>query len=978
MAEGKERHTRLWQPVMAGLLILLLAAVTRLPDLALFSGPDEYFWVRCSGLFFLSLSSGDPSLACQTDHPGVTLMEIESLGLAAQTTYHRLTAVPITDLQAFLLPEKMELLSMTMLGERKFVIALFNALMVVVISAAMWKTFDGWSASLCGVLLALDPFVLAESRALHPEALLAGFGLLAVLLLLLYLRSGSRRHLLLAGLLAGLTLLSKINGVVLVPVAGLVILVAGIRRGGDLRGRLGLAARDFALWLLVTAATIFILWPALWTNPGQVYSHFSEYTGFAVAGESEQNDTFLLGRVVPGKTALVFYPLILLFRSSPLPLLGALVALVVSAVSLWRAKMGQGAREKEIGSFNVAVLFVYLLLYLAMMTPADKKVDRYILLPIFALDAIAGVGLVWLGRWIMSNVKKGGEKLAFAGLAAVTLIQGATSYPHHPYYYTYYNPLLGGPTGAVQSVPVGFGEGIDRAIAYLNAKPDAASLSLVCGTNQVRCTSLFAGQTLDRDAFSGEWITADYVLLYVDQVQREQYPSGLLKYLERSGPEYLVRLHGVDYVWVYKVPEVQHFGGGGSLEGEGLLLGYNLGAPQVAAGEGLPLHIYWESLSSGEGDPFFVRLLDERGYIWAETVSSPAAGFGEAARTRHAIVESDALLTVPPGTPPGTYYLRFGFYDPRRRETVGEFTLPPGQGAVSVVKGKATAAPDIRHPLALDLGAGLSLLGYDLEKEQVAPGQPLWLTLYWSAGREAVPGVKVGLRLLSPDGKEVATWAGEPLQGRYPTTEWGEGEVVKDPWPLTMPEGIEPGDYTLEIGPVGGGAWNRLGVLSVVGHISRFDLPVMQHQAGARLGEEAELLGYDLEVELPAQGKDGANKTDVRLRVTLYWRALRAVDRRCTAFVRLLGADGQTLAEEMSEPAGGSLPTTAWQQGEVVEDKHELLLSQMTPGVYNLQVGLYDQSNGERLPVVSGEGEALGDRFSIEDLLSKAQVRLAQ
>jgi hypothetical protein len=96
------------------------------------------------------------------------------------------------------------------------------------------------------------------------------------------------------------------------------------------------------------------------------------------------------------------------------------------------------------------------------------------------------------------------------------------------------------------------------------------------------------------------------------------------------------------------------------------------------------------------------------------------------------------------------------------------------------------------------------------------------------------------------------------------------------------------------------------------------------------------------------------------------------------AFVRLLDGSGQLLAEQESEPVGGSLPTTAWQEGEVIEDKHELSLPKVTPGVYNLQIGLFDKDTARRLPVFDQAGRESGDHFLIEDVINKVQVQLKE
>jgi len=72
---------------------------------------------------------------------------------------------------------------------------------------------------------------------------------------------------------------------------------------------------------------------------------------------------------------------------------------------------------------------------------------------------------------------------------------------NHPYYFSYYNPLLGGGPSAVKTVQIGSGEVLDMAMAYLNHKPNPQEQVIVCGTNLPRCEYTAAGQMiLNREA----------------------------------------------------------------------------------------------------------------------------------------------------------------------------------------------------------------------------------------------------------------------------------------------------------------------------------------------------------------------------------------------------------------------------------------------------------------------------------------------
>jgi hypothetical protein len=59
------------------------------------------------------------------------------------------------------------------------------------------------------------------------------------------------------------------------------------------------------------------------------------------------------------------------------------------------------------------------------------------------------------------------------------------------------------------------------------------------------------------------------------------------------------------------------------------------------------------------------------------------------------------------------------------------------------------------------------------------------------------------------------------------------------------------------------------------------------------------------------------------------------------------------------------MPETIWQVGSVVDDRHQIELSNpLPPGDYRVEVGLYDPVTGVRLPL----SDHLGDSVVIETL----------
>ena len=137
--------------------------------------------------------------------------------------------------------------------------------------------------------------------------------------------------------------------------------------------------------------------------------------------------------------------------------------------------------------------------------------------------------------------------------------------------------------------------------------------------------------------------------------------------------------------------------------------------------------------------------------------------------------------------------------------------------------------------------------------------------------------------------------------------------------------------------------------LEVVERQRNFALPSPDHPLEARLGEMVRLLGYDLEGDGVGSGEE--------IGLTLYWQALAPADRPYKVFTHLIDEENVIWGQHDSQPVGGTYPPNLWVAGEVVADSHRLLVAAEAPGgIYRLEVGMYYEPTGERLPVyIEGE-----------------------
>jgi hypothetical protein len=91
------------------------------------------------------------------------------------------------------------------------------------------------------------------------------------------------------------------------------------------------------------------------------------------------------------------------------------------------------------------------------------------------------------------------------------------------------------------------------------------------------------------------------------------------------------------------------------------------------------------------------------------------------------------------------------------------------------------------------------------------------------------------------------------------------------------------------------------------------------------------------------------------LGVGLRWRAQARPSANYTTFVHLLDARGRNRTGEDAEPMWGLTHTADWTPGtEMVQRQGVPLPPDTPPGDYLVEVGLYRQDNGQRLPVLGG------------------------
>ena len=406
-----------------------------------------------------------------------------------------------------------------------------------------------------------------------------------------------------------------------------------------------------------------------------------------------------------------------------------------------------------------------------------------------------------------------------------------------------------------------------------------------------------------------------------------------------------------------------------------LLTGYSLAAPEVPSGGKVELTLRWQVLRPLEDYGVWVGLGDERGLSWGREDRRPRNRDlqlssrwqpGEIVTTRHQL---PALI----GTPPASYRLEIGVYrldNLRGLDLLDDQGRPRGQSfsptSVRVVRaaGHAEADPSLPSQPRAKLAEDVELAAYRVDAGRASPGGRLRLTLLWRALSQPDHDYSVALRLVSTDGHAITRSDERPADGRYPTRGWQPGELVREQRELRLPPNASAGRFALQVALVSATvgaapAWFSLGEVELDAVKRQFDEPEIPRRVDVDVGGQFRLLGGHVE---PTSVRPGS-----RLRLILYWRALADGQHSYRVFTHLADAQGKIWGQRDGEPRNWTHPTSAWLEGEVVEDVYEIEVQAETPsGQYAIVVGMYDPQTGERLRVSGLAGEERGDHVVLQ------------
>jgi len=273
---------------------------------------------------------------------------------------------------------------------------------------------------------------------------------------------------------------------------------------------------------------------------------------------------------------------------------------------------------------------------------------------------------------------------------------------------------------------------------------------------------------------------------------------------------------------VQSIPNLRNVDYGGQMK----LLGHDLDGRAFRPAEVIDLTLYWQALRAMDKDySVSIVLLTPDGELIGQEDSYPGLGnFPTSAWRPGETIADQAWVRVRPRTATPTigwvgvnlYYL-----PTMERLTAREGGAVVDQVFLQPIKIVPWPARQyiISNPLQVDLGNQVDLIGYDLGTSEARPGEAIALTLYWEASQDLDQDYTVFTHVIDYEDHVWAQKDSQPLGGNYPTSFWDAGDVVCDPYEITLPMDVPAGHYGLEVGLYLASTGERLSVLDEKGEI---------------------------------------------------------------------------------------------------------------------------------------------------------------
>lgn len=478
--------------LVAAICLGLVIIAPRVFDLGTIYTIDERLWLERGEEFMEGLRTFDLDKTAVSYHPGVTTAWLAGITSRFDSLAAAQGAVAATT-------------GILLIAAAYFLVRLFG-----------W----GWGMA-AAYVVALNPVLLAHSRVIHTDALLALFLLTSMLALAMALKDGipaqlEKRYLIISGVLAGLAVLTKLFA--LFAIAPLLFFLVWKLR------------RKAGYWIGAGLAAVLILWPALWVSPFEttayVWENIMQFSSGRRTGEVSTLWWFYLREMFARTTPIAT----LLF---PLGIIG------------WFFEKKRNVRRALVLLLAASAVYVLLL-----HTGQDRDA-RYLLIFYLVADIWAVFGI----RFVSSLFRAASAQRAAAVFlaAAAVIYLGGYAWQLHPYYLAHYNKLYPVP----ETFKIGWGEGLEQAAKYLAKKDPDAEVASFYGP-VFEYFWIQSGGT--GSAVGHDWLSESTDYLVIPRAMFERAPDSIASqqvqeyiFSGQREPELVIRINGLDYVWIFQL-----------------------------------------------------------------------------------------------------------------------------------------------------------------------------------------------------------------------------------------------------------------------------------------------------------------------------------------------------------------------------------------------------------------------------------------
>ena len=235
------------------------------------------------------------------------------------------------------------------------------------------------------------------------------------------------------------------------------------------------------------------------------------------------------------------------------------------------------------------------------------------------------------------------------------------------------------------------------------------------------------------------------------------------------------------------------------------LLGYDAPVQAVYPGQTAPVTLYWEAIEPfGNDYTIFLHVLDAHELVATQRDAFPGMGTlstqwlepGQRWAERRVLVVPDNAYS------PNQTVLELGLYDYSTGERLAAVDAEGQMLGDNVRFGQISiqAHPaNVPNPITIDFGGELELVGYDLDRRALQPGETATLTLYWRGQRPMNTNYSISTQFVDQHGVKAAQKDAWPFDGAAPTLLWEPGTLIEEPRELVISDSTPPGVYDVYV-----------------------------------------------------------------------------------------------------------------------------------------------------------------------------------